>query len=131
MKDCVFCKIVKNEIPSEKVMEDKDHLAILSITPVYDGMTVILTKKHFDSYIYKTMADEELAKLHIFAKKVAVLLDQKLGSERCIQIMEGLDVNHAHIKLFPKYKGVYKANAERELPVDITTLKKVALKIKN
>lgn len=130
MEDCIFCKIVKGEIPSEKVMEDNNHLAILSITPVYEGMTIVLTKKHFDSYAYQTMLDTELADLHVFTKKVALLLDEKLSSERCIQVMEGLDVNHVHIKLFPKYKGVYKANVERELPLSIEELKKVSEKLK-
>lgn len=131
MEDCIFCKIVKGEIPSEKIMEDENHVAFLSITPVYDGLTVIATKKHYDSYIYKSMTDEEISLLYVFAKKVALRLDEKLGSERCMQVLEGMEVNHAHVKLFPKYKGVYNPIVENEIPVGIDKLKVVSEKINN
>lgn len=130
MDECVFCKIVKGEIPAEKVMEDDNFLAFLSITPVYDGLTVVAPKKHYGSYAYQSMTDEELSAMHVFAKKVALLLDKALGSERCVQVMEGLDVDHAHIKLFPKYKGVHQSIVESETPVDGASLKKVSEKIK-
>lgn len=131
MNDCVFCKIVKGELPSEKVLEDDNFLAFLSISPVYDGLTVIATKNHLDSDIYKTMSDEELGKLHIFAKKVALILEKALGAERIMQVLEGMEVNHAHIKLFPKYKGVFNATIESEISVEIEKLKVVSEKIKN
>ncbi len=110
-------------------MEDDNFVAFLSATPVYDGFTVVIPKKHFGSYVYQTMGDADLADLHIFAKKVALLLDKALGSERCIQVMEGLDVDHAHVKLFPKYKGVTRAIMEKEV-FDLEGLKEVADKIR-
>ena len=129
MCDCVFCQIVTGEMKVEKIAEDEEHVAFLSATPVYDGFTVVIPKKHFDSYVYQTMADDELAKLHLFAKKVALLLDRALGAERCVQVMEGLDVNHAHLKLFPKYPGVGHAIVEKEI-FDTSRLKEVAEKIR-
>ena len=50
--DCVFCKIVKGEIPSVKIWEGKNHIAILDVNPNVKGMTLVLTKKHFDSYSF-------------------------------------------------------------------------------
>ena len=49
MADCIFCKIVKGEIPSAKIWEDPNHMAILDINPNTEGMTLVLTKDHFDS----------------------------------------------------------------------------------
>gem|GEM_PF-278488 len=129
MGDCVFCKIVRGEIPAEKIAEDNDFVAFLSITPVYDGLTVIATKQHYGSYLYQSLSDDLLTKMHLFACKVALLLDKSLGCERCVQVMEGLEVNHAHIKLFPKYKGIFVAIKEKEIP-DTSRLKEVAEKIR-
>lgn len=127
---CVFCKIVAGEIPAEKIIENEDFLAFLSINPVYEGLTIVIPKKHFGSYAYKTMSDSELVKLHLFAKKVALLLDRALGAERCVQVMEGLEIDHAHLKLFPKYAGVTHSIMETQIPVDTERIKKAAEKIR-
>ena len=47
--DCIFCKIAKGEIPSAKIWEDQEHLAILDVNPNTKGMALVLTKEHFDS----------------------------------------------------------------------------------
>ena len=52
MENCIFCKIVKGEFDSAKIWEDDKHLAILDIMPNTKGMTLILTKKHYDSYAF-------------------------------------------------------------------------------
>ena len=46
-KDCIFCKIVKGEIPSTKTYEDDNFIGILDIHPKAEGHTVIIPKKHF------------------------------------------------------------------------------------
>ncbi|MDO8647741.1 MAG: HIT family protein [Candidatus Diapherotrites archaeon] len=102
MSDCLFCKIVKGEIPSEKIWEDSKHLAILDIFPNTKGMTLVLTKKHFDSYAFD-MPAEEMAEFFKAAQKVAKILDKKLKVQRTALVMEGLGINHAHLKLYPIY----------------------------
>ena len=39
--DCIFCRIVKGEIPSFKFWEDREHIAFLSIYPDIEGMTIL------------------------------------------------------------------------------------------
>ncbi len=129
MDKCVFCQIVTGEMTVEKIMEDDNHIAFLGANPVYDGFTVIIPKKHYGSYVFQTMSDEDLASLHLFAKKVAKKLDKALGSERCVQVMEGLGVDHAHVKLFPKYPGVTHVIVEKDI-FDLSRLKEVAQKIR-
>jgi len=102
MKDCVFCKIAKGEIPSVKIWEDKNHIAILDINPNTEGMTLVLTKEHYDSDA-TDMPDKAYKELMIAAKKVAKLLETKLKVKRVAIVMEGLGVNHVHIKLYPIY----------------------------
>ena len=57
MEDCIFCKIVKGEIPCFKVYEDKDFLAFLDINPNTKGMTIVVTKKHYPSYVFNMPED--------------------------------------------------------------------------
>jgi diadenosine tetraphosphate (Ap4A) HIT family hydrolase len=102
MKDCIFCKIASGKIPSVKIWEDKEHLAILDINPNTDGMTLVLTKEHFDSDA-TDMPDKNYNNLMLAAKKVAKLLENKLNIKRVAIVMEGLGVNHVHIKLYPIY----------------------------
>ena len=100
--NCVFCKIVKGEIPSVKIWEDKNHIAILDVNPNVKGMTLVLTKKHFDSYALD-MKDKDYSELMLASKKVAKLLEKRLKVKRVALVMEGLGVNHVHVKLYPIY----------------------------
>lgn len=100
MIDCIFCKIVAGEIPAEKVWEDEKYLAILDMNPYREGQTLVMPKVHWDSYVFD-LPEEEVAALYLAAKKVAKILDKALGTPRTCQLMEGLGVNHAHIKLYP------------------------------
>ena len=98
--NCIFCKIVKGEIPSFKIYEDKDFIAILDLFPNTKGMALVLTKEHFDSYA-ADMEDDVYAKFFLSAKKISKLLDERLNVKRTALVMEGMGINHAHIKLYP------------------------------
>lgn len=100
MKDCVFCKIIKGEIDSAKVWEDEDFLAILDIKPNTKGMTLVLTKKHYGSDIFH-MPDDVYRKFMLVAKEVTKMLEKGLKVTRLAMVIEGLEINHAHIKLYP------------------------------
>ncbi len=128
----MFCKIINGDVPAEKVGEDADFIAFLGIYPKYPGMTVVATKRHTDnSYLYASLTDDELVKMHLFAKNVALKIDNALGSFRCIQVMEGFEQNHAHIKLFPVYQGkMYGAVFEGNKQATTEELKEVAEKIR-
>ncbi|MBM3228512.1 HIT family protein [Candidatus Pacearchaeota archaeon] len=102
MEKCIFCEIVKGKIPSVKIWEDGRHLAILDINPNTEGMTLVLTKKHYDSDA-TDMPDKAYKDLMIATKKVAKLLENKLNVRRVAIVMEGLGVNHVHLKLYPIY----------------------------
>ena len=62
MEECIFCKIVKKEIPCHQIWEDKEHLAFLSIFPNTEGFSVVIPKKHYPSYAFD-LSDEVLTKL--------------------------------------------------------------------
>ena len=100
MENCLFCKIVKGEIPAVKIWEDKEFFAFLDINPNIEGMTLVIPKKHFDSDVFD-MPEEDYKKLMIASRKVAKLLIKGLKVKRVSFVMEGMGVNHIHVKLYP------------------------------
>jgi len=103
MEDCIFCQIVKGEMPSHKVWEDENHLAFLSIFPNTKGVTVVTTKKHYPSYAFD-LPEDVLSDLIKAAQKVGKLLDKKLEDVgRTALVFEGFGVDHVHAKLFPMH----------------------------
>jgi len=101
--DCIFCRIVKGEAPSHKIWEDEKHLAFLSIFPNTEGVTVVITKEHYPSYVFD-LPEDVLIGLLLATKKVAKLLDEKLDDVgRTGMVFEGFGVDHVHTKLFPMH----------------------------
>ncbi|MFA6430115.1 MAG: HIT family protein [Candidatus Paceibacterota bacterium] len=100
MEDCIFCKIVKGKIPSVKIWEDDKHLAIMDLNPNTEGVTLVITKDHFDSDA-TDMPDIAYTDLMLATKKVVKILEKGLNVRRVAIVMEGLGVNHVHIKLYP------------------------------
>lgn len=106
MTDCIFCKIISGEIPCYKIWENSEFLAFLSIFPEIPGMTIVVPKKHYDSYVFK-VDREVINNLLAACTNVANILDTKLeGCLRTKLVFEGLEVPHLHAKLLPMYKDV-------------------------
>ena len=72
MDDCIFCKIVKGEIPSEKVYEDEEILAFKDISPITPVHILIIPKKHIASADDIEEADEAvIGRIFTVIKKIA------------------------------------------------------------
>jgi histidine triad (HIT) family protein len=95
----IFTRIVRRELPAYIVAEDDDHLAFLDVKPVKRGHLLVIPKKEID-YIFD-MEDDELARLHIFAKKVASAQKKAIPCKRVGTAVVGLEVPHVHIHLIP------------------------------
>jgi len=104
MEDSIFTKIIKGEIPCHKVYEDDSTLAFLDIHPVQPGMVLIVTKKQVEDFTQLT--DDELVSLMSAVKAVAQRMKQVFPDKKRIGVqIEGLDVPHVHVKLFPINSG--------------------------
>jgi diadenosine tetraphosphate (Ap4A) HIT family hydrolase len=103
MKDCIFCKIVKGEIDSAKIWENKNFIAILDIMPNTKGMTLVISKKHYDSYGFQVPEKIYLEAMKT-SRKVAKILEKALKVKRVAMVMEGMGINHLHIKLYPLWR---------------------------
>jgi len=67
-KDCIFCKIIKGEIPSKKYYEDDNFLAIFDINPISEGHLVIFSKNHYSNT--KEMPEKEWQEFCILARNL-------------------------------------------------------------
>ena len=106
MKDCIFCKIVKGEIPCTKIYEDQDVLAFLDISQTTIGHTLVIPKEHFDNFLY--VPKDLVGKTFSAAQKVAQALTAGLGAKG-INILNntneiaGQTVMHFHVHVIPRY----------------------------
>jgi histidine triad (HIT) family protein len=98
----IFSRIIAGEIPSYKVAEDDRFYAFLDINPLAKGHTLVVPKREVD-YIYD-LTDEELAAMHVFAKHVALAIQQVFPCRKVGEAVIGLEVPHAHIHLIPMQK---------------------------
>ena len=98
--DCVFCKIVKGEIPSYKVYEDPNFIAFLDIKPLTKGNVLVISKKH-----YRWVCDvPNFGEYFEVAKKVGLASKKAFSAEWISFLTLGLEVPHAHIRVIPRYK---------------------------
>lgn len=120
----IFTKIIYGEIPSYKIAEDEHHYAFLDINPIAEGHTLVVPKKEVD-YIFD-LNDETLMELTVFAKKIALAIDEALGTIRTGVIVEGLEVPHAHIHLVPIYFEGQPVSLGRKTEVSKARMQEIA-----
>lgn len=95
----IFSKIIAGEIPSYKVAENDQFYAFLDINPLVKGHTLVVPKREVD-YIFD-LEDDELAAMHVFAKKIALAIQRAFPCKKVGVAVMGLEVPHAHIHLIP------------------------------
>jgi len=100
MNKCIFCKIIKEDIPSHKIYEDDYIVAILDLFPNTEGQTLVISKIHYPSD-YTKMPEDVYKNFLASAKALSHILEKKLEVERVALVIEGTGVDHAHIKLYP------------------------------
>lgn len=106
MTDCLFCKIIKGEIPSSKVYEDKNVFAFLDIAPVNKGHVLVVPKRHFKDL--SEMPEDEIRDLFIAAKKLSRAVVEGAGAQGYNLGMNngkaaGQLVMHAHLHIIPRF----------------------------
>ena len=104
MNDCIFCKIIKGEIPSYTIYEDDKMKAFLDVNPVSNGHVLLIPKKHYKNFL--DTPDELIKEMyHIIKTKIYPLLEEKLQITGLSICQIGKDVNHYHIHLIPQYEN--------------------------
>ncbi len=108
MTDCIFCKIVLKEIPSEILYENDKVISLLDINPIHFGHALILPKKHCNSFL--DLPDEDYHSFLQAARIVTRALVQSLNLEGYNLFsnngaIAGQSIFHFHIHVTPRYRN--------------------------
>ena len=97
---CIFCKIVKGEIPNQTILEDENFLAFNDINPTRKIHVLIIPKKHYASF--DVIPPKIMSEMTAFIQKVAGILGVKESGYRLITNIGndgGQEVHHLHFHL--------------------------------
>lgn len=111
--DCIFCKIIAEQIPSKKIYEDEEILVLLDVNPVEPGHTLIIPKKHIIDLL--EIDSTTLTKILNKSKEIAKLLTNKLNANGFTLIQNNgisQEIKHFHLHIIPKYKKKNKLTIE-------------------
>lgn len=95
----IFQKIIDGAIPCYRIAENDAFLAFLDVNPLAKGHTLVIPKTAVD-YIFD-MEDDQLAQMHVFAKRVAKGIKKVVPCVKVGVAVIGLEVPHAHVHLVP------------------------------
>lgn len=101
MKDSVFTRIIKGELPCHKVYEDDKTLAFLTISPFVEGHTLVIPKTQVDDF--DALDPEDYQALFATVQKVAARIKQVYGVPKAIVSIMGFEVPHAHVHVMPAH----------------------------
>ena len=104
--DCIFCKIIKGDIPSYTIYEDDIVKCFLDINPKSNGHTLIIPKKHYVTL--EDIDEKTLSHIHNVSKYLYKLINAKLKPDGIVVLQNnGLpqEVKHYHLHLIPQYSN--------------------------
>ena len=101
MSDCIFCRIIKGDIPAKKVYEDDEMLAFYDINPASPVHCLVIPKKHIESLFELELEDASLAG-RLLHKAQELAKEQGCGEKGARFVINagkdgGQTVNHLHI----------------------------------
>ncbi|HCB51333.1 TPA: hypothetical protein DEP21_02020 [Patescibacteria group bacterium] len=113
-------------MPSIKLREDENFIALLDIFPNTKGQAIVFPKKHYESNI-ANLDNDIISNLMIASNKVINLLRKGLNVDRVGIIIEGMQVNHIHVRLYPFFGSIGFENGIDAGPkADVLELQKLA-----
>ena len=105
MEDCIFCKIIKGELPSRTIYEDDLIKIIMNINPATNGHLLVLPKEHMVN-INDTTNEIINHSMNIIRENIYPLLKEKLNCKGLTISQNnelGQEIKHYHIHLTPRY----------------------------
>jgi len=108
MRNCIFCKIIRGEMPSSRVFENEKILAFLDINPVSKGHTLVIPKTHYAGF--SEIPADILAEMGKALQKIGQAAKTHLGSDGFNVLLNngraaGQLIDHAHFHLVPRSLG--------------------------
>lgn len=99
MNDSIFTKIIKGEIPCEKIYEDDKTMAFMDIHPLVPGHVLVVPKVQVDQF--DDLNNDDYQALWLTVQRVARRIKEVLEPARVCMRVEGFDVPHAHVHVYP------------------------------
>lgn len=130
MQETLFTKIINGDIPSHKIYEDDKTFAFLDIHPIQPGHTLVIPKKPVSEF--QDLSDEDYDTLFRTVKKIAKKIKEVSGAKRVCSRIEGFDVPHAHVHLYPcnNPQEFYSSKDRAQEEIDHEALANMAQKLK-
>ena len=134
MEESIFTKIIKGEIPADKIYEDNGIIAIMDINPSNPGHSLVIPKKEYRNIL--ETPDETLAKLMSAANKVGKASMEALGADGFNIIINtasaaGQIVFHTHLHIIPRFKEDGLRHWQKKPYGSEREMKEIAEKIRN
>ncbi len=106
-EECIFCKIIRGEIPSDKIYENKHIFSLLDNNPIAPGHTLVIPKKHFKTIL--DIPEQELCELIKGVKKMTMAVVEATDAPGFNIIVNGKKaagqlVDHIHFHIIPRFK---------------------------
>ena len=109
MDSCVFCRILAGELPSSPVLNDELVVAFLDVHPVNPGHTLVLPRRHVESFT--ELNPMEVEQLALCGQRIAAALKQGFDGCEAVTfsladgVAAGQDVPHTHLHVVPRRTG--------------------------
>lgn len=127
MNDSIFTKIIKGEVPGVIVWQDEKVFILMDKFPTALGQALVIPKEQID-YMF-TMPDPLYSHIWLVTKRLANAMDKAFSPQRVCTVVEGFDVPHVHVRVYPIREGET-LNAHHGSIADDAELRECAEKIK-
>ena len=106
MNGCIFCKIIKGEIPSAKIYESKDIISFLDIAPANKGHALVMPRQHYESFA--DVPEKITNELIEVIKKIGKAQKKSLGAGGFNILLNdakiaGQEIPHSHMHIIPRF----------------------------
>ena len=98
----IFTKIISNELPAYRVLENDKVISFLTIEPIHPGHTLVIPKTEVDHWM--DVPEDEYKEVYLQAQKIGKAIQKVTGSTRVAQAVVGLEVPHFHLHLIPMWQ---------------------------
>lgn len=129
MEDCVFCKIIRKQLPSYTVLDDEKYLAFLDIRPLNPGHTLVVPKDHH-RWVWDV---PETGQYFETVGRIARVLQKTMKTDWVVADVAGMGVAHAHVHVVPRFQGDGHGefvNANNAKMISLEQMKVIADKIR-
>ena len=133
MDNCIFCKIIKKEVPAEIIYENESFIAFVDLRPTNYGHSLLVPKEHYEN-IY-VLPENVLKNLGFEIQKLSKAVKKSMGADGINVHMNnekasGQIIFHAHIHIIPRYENDGLIHFTQKEYTNLDQIKEIGKKIR-